>query len=92
MKIDHGNVSIYVPKRTRNFIKICMLYASEELEITKFSSFVMMCIRRFVNSLDGEERAKFESYAQQLAKQDRPRASKFVDDFIENNKEDQNGS
>ncbi len=92
MRIDHGNVSLYVPKRTRNFIKVCMLYAEEELQITKFSSFVMMCIKHFVNSLDVEEKAKFENYTRQLAERDRPEASKFVDRFIEQNKKADDGN
>jgi len=69
-----------------------MLYSEKELQITKFSSFVMMCIRHFVNSLAVGEKAKFESYVHQLAEEDRPKASKFVDDFIERNKKGNNGN
>lgn len=92
MKIDHQNVSLYIPKRIRNFIKVCMLYSEKELSISKFSSFVIMCIRYFINSLDHEEKAKFESYARQLEGESRSKASKFVDDFIEQSKETDDGN
>jgi len=86
MKFDHGNISVYIPKKSKNFLRICMIYAEEELEITSFSSFIILCIKQFINTLGKEEKSKFEAIAQRLAQKEKPRASEFVDQYIREKK------
>jgi len=86
MNLDHGNISVYIPKKNKNFLKICMIYAEEELEITSFSSFIILCIKQFVNTMTKEQKSKFEAISQRLAKEEKPRASEFVDQYIRKNK------
>lgn len=82
LKIPYGQVSVYIPKHERNFIAICMLYNEGEFEDQSFSQFILDIIKGYINNLSPKDRKKFEEYAYQLAKVERPAATKFVDKFI----------
>ncbi len=86
MKLAHGNISVYIPRKTQNFIKICMAYATEELGIKSFSSFILLCIKHFINTLNKEQKSKFEEIGARLAKEETPRSAEFVDQFISRGK------
>lgn len=78
----YGRISVYVPKHERNFLKICEKYAETEFPDYSYSSFVIMCIKSFVNSLNREDKKRFEELAWQLAKKEKPTTSDFVERFI----------
>ena len=83
MNLTRNNISIYIPRNVRNFVKICMVYAEEELDISSFSNFIILCMKEFVNKLPKEQRKKFEQIGRKIAKKEKPRAVEFVDKFIQ---------
>jgi len=92
VKLTHGNISVYVPRKNMNFLKICIAYAEEELGITSFSNFIILCIKDFVNRMNKDQKAKFEAIAQRIAKEEKPRATEYVDKFMKTNKRSKRGS
>ncbi len=83
MDIAHGNQSIYIPKNSRTFIRICMQYSKEELEEPNFSPFALMCMKEFINNLSPMQKAKFEAIAERMAQKEQPRSTAFVKQFME---------
>jgi len=80
----YGNVSLYIPKHERNFMRICQAYAEKEYPDTSWSQFVIMCIKTYINRLSREEKKAFEEQAWKLAQLEKPKTSEFVDKFIKN--------
>ena len=79
-------ISLYVSKNMRNFIKICRVYVKKYFPDERFSTFVIKCIRNYVNTLSKEERDNFEECALELAKKEQPKAADYASKFIRSSK------
>ena len=86
MNLDHGNISIYIPKFERNFVRILLKFigkkAEESEERPNFSSFFLKCLKTYINQLSKEDKSLFEECAYELAQKEKPKAAQFVDQFI----------
>ena len=80
----YGNISVYIPKYDRNFIRICEKYAADKFPDVSWSQFIIMCIKHYINGLPREEKQVFEKHAWDLAKLEKPKTTEFVDKFINN--------
>ena len=78
----YKQISVYVPKYQRNFIKICEEYTKEKYPDSSFSNFILNCVTQIINSLPREDKKLFEAQAYKLAKKDKPTTTAFVDKFI----------
>lgn len=76
------NLSIYVPKHMKNFIRICKAYQEKYFPGQKFSIFVMKCMRHYINTLPKKEKENFENCAWELAQKEKPKAADYASKFI----------
>ena len=86
MKLDpnklYGNLSFYIPKHEKNFVRICDAFRQKEFPDMSFSGFVLMCMKHYINSLDRQGKKNFEDAAYALVQKEKPKATEFVDKFI----------
>ncbi len=80
----YKQLSIYVPKFQRNFIKICEQYAKAKYPDSSFSNFVIQAVSDHINKLSREDKKLFEEQAYKLAQKEKPTTTEFVDKFIKN--------
>ena len=52
----YKQLSIYVPKYQRNFIKICEEYVKAKYPESSFSSFILQCVTDHINKLSREDK------------------------------------
>lgn len=85
-KLAHGNISIYIPKYQRNFLRILLKFIEKKAEKAEehlnFSSFFLKCLKTYVNRMSKEDKDLFEECAYELAQKEKPQAAEFVDRFI----------
>jgi len=90
MNLNHGHVSVYIPKYERNFVKVCFLFAEKKAkrlgEKSRFSMFLLKALKNHSNGMNREDKDLFEECAYELAKKEKPKASQFVDRFIDKRK------
>jgi len=77
-----GNMSVYVPKHERNFLNICFNYVKTAFPEFSFSQFILMCIKNYINTMDRENKKRFEDEAYKIAQKEKPKATEYVDRFI----------
>ena len=80
----YKQLSIYVPKFQRNFIKICEQYVKAKYPDSSFSSFILQAVSEHINKLSREDKKLFEEQAYKLAQKEKPTTTEFVDKFIKN--------
>ena len=78
----YKQLSIYVPKYQRNFIKICEEYVKAKYPESSFSSLILQCVTDHINKLSREDKKLFEEQAYKLAQKEKPTSTEFVDKFI----------
>lgn len=80
----YKQISVYVPKYQRNFVRICEEYVKAKYPDSSFSNFILECVTDKINLLSREDKKIFESQAYRLAQKEKPTATEFVDKFIKN--------